>query len=233
MGLGLLLALVSVSKKQVGFWLYLSSSLKLITVVFVPFLLWVKQGGRVKNVLSVFTFVVLFLLLNALPFLGGNAGFFESVNLYFQHFEFNASIYFIAREVGAYFVGYNAIAIIGGYVLPLLFSVFYTGVFIQFIRNKVSLYIALLVVFMAYYLLSTTVHPWYIIVPLCLFVVRPSFTCLVWSFTVFFSYQFYNAETNFLYWNIAEYLLLFIAMLIDFRGTRMEIYNCRLKIISV
>jgi len=233
MGLSLLLALTTVTRWKGRFWLIITTSLKLITLVVAPFLLWAKEKSLVKNTLHFALFGALFLILNGLPFLNGNEGFFKSLDLYFQYFEFNASIYFVARALGEIAIGYNAIALIGGVILPLVFLGIYLLVFVRIIKEKTTLYPALVIIMVCYYLLSTTVHPWYIIVPFCLFVFKPNFTCLVWSFTVFFSYQFYNTDTNFLFWNIAEYVLVLIAILIDFRGTRMELDNGRLKIVSV
>lgn len=143
--------------------------------------------------------------------------FFASIDLYFQKFEFNASIYYLTRELLLWITGYNQIAIIG----PAL-AVIATGVIIRLASNadKVDMMGLTQICFLSivtYLLLSTTIHPWYLILPIALAVFKPRLWMLVWSFTVVMSYSLYDpqhAEYHGL-WLLLEYALVFVVWYIE------------------
>ncbi len=117
-----------------------------------------------------------------------------SVDLFFQKFEFNASLYFIVRWIGKIIKGYNIIQVAGP-VLSLL-----AGVIIVFIslRKKVvtreRFFMLALFTLSIWFLFATTVHPWYITVLVGLAVLTPYRFAILWSFTATFSYAAY--QTN-------------------------------------
>ena len=91
---------------------------KLLPLIFLPLLVrylgW-KRGLLYASVTFVFT-AVLFL-----PFLSLDLfqNVFSSLNLYFQKFEFNASVYYLIRAAGYWLEGYNIISG-AGFVLFIL-----------------------------------------------------------------------------------------------------------------
>ncbi len=120
------------------------------------------------------------------------AHFSKSLNLYFTNFEINASIYYVLRELGFYFVGYNTIGTIGK-ILPLfvlggviILSLFYQKGTKQSLMNN-FVYASFL-----YLLLATTVHPWYILMPLVISIFTSHRFFILWSFTVILSYFPYS-----------------------------------------
>ncbi len=120
----------------------------------------------------------------------------ETVGLWFQNFEFNASLYYIARSIGYSFRGYNEIAIIGR-IIPLLVILFV--VLITFFRknnNLQQLITAMLLALTFYYFTATTVHPWYVATLLILSVFTKYKFPLVWSFTIILSYLAYMQIGN-------------------------------------
>ncbi|MEO0731835.1 MAG: hypothetical protein AAFZ52_03300 [Bacteroidota bacterium] len=137
------------------------------------------------------------------------SGFRSSLELYQQKFEFNASLYYLARAYGYYQVGWNQIATIG----PLLAKIAAGGIlFLALVDRRkhwASLPEGWLFAFVLYLLCATTVHPWYLAVPivLCCFT-RWRFP-LVWSFLIMLTYTSYVTvpyEENL--WLVAvEYLL--------------------------
>ena len=115
----------------------------------------------------------------------------ETVGLWFQNFEFNASLYYIARAIGYTFRGYNEIAVIGK-VIPLVVLLFVLIItFFRRNKNLKALITAMLLALSFYYFASTTVHPWYVATLLALSVFTKYKFPLVWSFVIILSYLAY------------------------------------------
>ena len=115
----------------------------------------------------------------------------NSVGLWFRNFEFNASFYYIFREIGYQFRGWNEIAIIGK-IMPILTILFL--VIITFFRKNASLkqlITAMLFGLSFYYFTTTTMHPWYIATLVILSIFTKYRFSIVWSFVVVLSYQAY------------------------------------------
>ena len=182
-----------------GFSLALSIGTKLLPLMFVP--LFMKHlNDRVGNssfLNSFFKFFVPFgavLLLTFGPFFRsldlGN--FMASLNLYFQSFEFNASLYYLLRWLGYLLSGYNQIAIIG----PLL-SLVTVGLIAYFsltkkIDNLSQLWKYCMMAFTCYLFCTTTIHPWYLIMLIFFATAIRSWWVLVWSALIILSYSTYR-----------------------------------------
>ncbi|TXD93684.1 mannosyltransferase [Gillisia hiemivivida] len=120
--------------------------------------------------------------------------FMTSISLWFQKFEFNASFYYIVRWVGFQSRGYNIIET-AGKALPLVTIGILAG--LSFFRKNNSfekLVTAMLFGFTAYLFLSTTVHPWYLAIPLMLSLFTTYKYLMVWSFVVILSYAAYTSD---------------------------------------
>jgi hypothetical protein len=120
----------------------------------------------------------------------------DTVALWFQRFEFNASIYYIAREIGYSFRGFNEIATIGKFI-PLIVVSFILIVSL-FRKNKtmVEMITAMLLALSFYYFMATTVHPWYLATLLMLSIFTKYIFPLVWSFIIILSYLAYANPDN-------------------------------------
>ena len=200
----------------------ISVSVKLMPLLFLP-LLWnyfLKNrntensdipGLNFKKLLGYYFIVGVTVIVSFLPFLSSEfiSNFSTSIALWFQKFEFNASIYYIIRWIGFQLKGYNIIAT-AGKILPLVVILILTG--LAFFRKNNStqkLIGTMLLGVSVYFFLATTVHPWYIATPLLLSVFTRFRFALVWSFLVMLSYSAYTAngfQEN--HWLIAvEYIL--------------------------
>lgn len=216
------------------FWsavvLGVSVSVKLLPLLFLP-LLWnyfVKNrktensdipGLNFKKLLGYYFIVGLTVIASFLPFISSEfiSNFSASIALWFQKFEFNASIYYIIRWIGFQLKGYNIIAT-AGKILPLIVILILIG--LAFFRRNNStqkLIHTMLLGVSAYFFLATTVHPWYIATPLLLSVFTKFRFALVWSFLVMLSYSAYTAngfQEN--HWLISvEYILVIGIFLLE------------------
>ncbi len=205
----------------------LSVSVKLIPLLFLPlFYQWFTNkrennhvntqssfgAGLIKLILFYSIVGIVTLLLFA-PFysLEFVHNYTETVGLWFKNFEFNASIYYLLREIGYLFRGWNEIAIIGKIIVVIV--IFFTLIVTFFRNNKsmVALITAMLFVLSFYYFTATTVHPWYIATLLILSVFTKYKFPLVWSFVIIISYLAYaNSNNQENLWIIGfEYLIVY------------------------
>jgi hypothetical protein len=193
-----------------------SVSIKLIPFIFLP-LLFKKLG--LKKSLFFYMIVGLVTALLFIPFYSEQflTNYTETVGLWFHNFEFNASFYYIAREIGYVFTGYNQIALIGTFtgVLVLVFVIA-----LSLFRKNYSLQqliTAMLFALSFYYFTASTVHPWYIATLLILSVFTNYKFPLVWSFVIILSYLAYaNSNNSENLWFISlEYLIVYSVFLYE------------------
>ncbi|MGM0579098.1 MAG: hypothetical protein ACQETL_00355 [Bacteroidota bacterium] len=150
---------------------------------------------RKLNLKQYIKFILLACLVAAisfLPFIFSDAlkGISASTSLYFKNFEFNASLYYLIREIGFAVKGYNIIATAG----PLMGILAFSGMVIFNIlaSSKMKLPERMLWTYMIYFLFATTVHPWYVLPILVLGILSEYKFPVLWSFMVFFTYWGYS-----------------------------------------
>lgn len=196
----------------------LSIATKLLPLMFLPFIAYYLWSRRMPY-LKYFGSMGLFLLVLFSPFFMSLdiPHFMQSLDLYFQKFEFNGSIYYILRAIGKWLTGYNQIAVIG----PLLGLVTLGSVLWLTIKEKPDTVLKILklsmLAFVIYLLLATTVHPWYLAFPLALTVFHQRYFIIFWSLLIIISYSVYSHpdfEPNL--WLISlEYLLLAVIIIFE------------------
>ncbi|MFD2566470.1 mannosyltransferase [Pseudotenacibaculum haliotis] len=148
-----------------------------------------------------------------LPFLSSEliSSYTNSVGLWFRNFEFNASLYYIAREIGYLFRGYNEIAIIGK-IMPTIAVLFLLGItFFRKNKSPQQLLTALLLGLTFYYFTTTTMHPWYLATLIILSVFTKYRFPIVWSVVIIVTYQAYaNTPWKENLWLVGlEYLIVY------------------------
>ncbi len=177
----------------------LSVSVKLIPLLFLPlFFQWFfYQKNKQKGLLHLLGFYGVVLLtvgITFLPFYSSQfiSNFGASLALWFQNFEFNASIYYLIRWIGYQTVGWNIIAI-AGKILPIVVVLFV--LIVSFFRNNRSfpaLLSSMVWIIAFYFLMATTVHPWYLATVLLLSVFTRYTFAVVWSLMIVLSYSAYQ-----------------------------------------
>ncbi|MBC7777230.1 MAG: hypothetical protein H7246_17490, partial [Phycisphaerae bacterium] len=182
-------------------WWALATASKLLPIMFLP-IVWRWLGWR-----NGWAFIAIFamgcLVLFA-PVLAVLPNILESLDLYFRQFQFNASIYYLVREIGFQKIGWDIGEISG----PVLGGVMVLGVLIIAWRTRSllvselpdpenrdklsrSLSTPLLFALFLYLSLSATVQPWYLTVPLALSCLMRWRFMIVWSGLVALSYSHY------------------------------------------
>jgi alpha-1,6-mannosyltransferase len=196
----------------------LSFLLKMTSAIYFPLLLLrLKLRGRFW-----WTGIIAIVVLSSLALLFSVhdlSNMSQSLDLYFRRFEFNASIYYVIRELGFWIAGYNVIQIIG----PLL-SVVSAGIILYLsfsvkLHHWQSMFITMCKIGLVFLLFSTTVHPWYIIPLLVLMIPAGVIFPLVWSFLILLSYSAYNSaeyHENFILIAL-EYFLLITAIFFELK----------------
>lgn len=198
----LLVGLYLLSKqKWIGAGLAIGASIlvKLIPLLLLPiFLKWfVKGQANWLNVYKLFGFygvIVLLVVLGFVPFLDTDLAdnYSKTVGLWFQNFEFNASVYYLARALGYYISGYNQIAVIGKITVIFIIVVILALALFRKNYSFQTLLTTLLLAISVYFFTATTVHPWYIATVLILGLITSYKFPLLWTFTIVLSYLAYS-----------------------------------------
>ena len=193
----------------------ISISVKLIPLLFLPLLYryFVKEGLFSKGFWKLkkfFWMVLLIVLVSFAPFISSEfvSNFATTISLWFQVFEFNASVHYIIRWIAFEFVGWNLIETTGKIFPVLIFIVVLALAFFRKNTTTQQLITSMLFAVSFYLLLSTTVHPWYIATPLLLSIFTKYQFSILWSLLVMLSYSAYTvAGVDENLWIIAfEYL---------------------------
>ena len=199
-----------------------SISIKLIPLMLLPLFFWwfVKKEhlfSGIKTLSFFYIIIALVTLLLFLPFfsLDFMTNYSKTVGLWFGDFEFNASFYYLFREMGYMITGYNEIGIISK-ILPIVsISIILS---LSFLRNNNTiskLAESMLLAFAFYLFFSTTVHPWYIATLVILCVFTDYKFPLVWTLVVVLSYFAYAniANTENLWIVALEYGVVFAVLI--------------------
>lgn len=194
---------------QAGISMALSIGAKLLPLILLPLFL-MRIGWKRSIVLYMATGLTLVLLF--IPWLNAEVidGFSQGLTLYFKRFEFNASIYYLVREYGFYTNGYNIIQTVGwklGMIamVGILIISFWPYSFMRGDRkwkltvkkrNSINEWdeipLAMMWVLFFYFLMATTLHPWYLTTLLMLSIFTRYRFVIIWSAAVFLTYAGYT-----------------------------------------
>lgn len=183
---------------------------KLLPLIFLPFL--IRRLGWRKSI-QYFMIVGILVLLSFVPLY--SPVFIENISqsfdLYFRRFEFNASIYYVARWVGFQLKGYNLIGMIGPVLAMLSTALILLLTLLEKRKSIESLGQSWFWAICIYLLFATTIHPWYTSLPvvLCLFGAYRFpllWSALIWLTYINYSYGDYSEHLG----TVAlEYILVF------------------------
>jgi alpha-1,6-mannosyltransferase len=219
----------------------LSICSKLLPLLFLPLFLAVnmnmnlvkrsksEKGGKgrsfyfnFKKVFLVYFLIAIFTIILSLPLFNASfvANFGESLNLYFQKFEYNVSLYYMVRAFGFWLKGYNWIAVVGPAVAGFGIIAMLGLAFRFFIKKEkmaTDFFKYALFTMTAYLLCTTVLHPWYLVLPVLLACFTDFKYPMLWSVVIFVTYinyshaPFYESK-----WVLClEYGFLFVFMVLE------------------
>ncbi len=192
---------------QKGYWhwaaiaLALSVSVKLIPLLFLPLFFQkfiigfdhISLKNRLLKLIGFYSIIILITILLFAPFLSSEFifNFSKTIGLWFQNFEFNASVYYIIRWIGYQTIGWNIIGTVGKILPMIVIGILLLLTFFRKNNTTTELITVMVIGISSYYFLSTTVHPWYLAVPLVLCVFTNYRFPIWWSFAIILSYTAY------------------------------------------
>lgn len=193
----------------------LAISVKLIPMILLPVFLF---RMKFKNLVAFYLTCAVTISFTFIPLLGIDffSGLSTGVRYYFEKFEFNASIYYLIREWGYYFYGFNIIQLSGwklgvfSGVLIFLYSIVSRPRSVDSTsQGIIALPTHFLFIFLFYLLFVTTLHPWYITALLAVTIFTRYRFPILWSFMIFLTYAGYSIKTfeENLWITAAEYTL--------------------------
>lgn len=140
---------------------------------------------------------------------------FRSIRLYFNNFEFNASVLEIVKWVVDPFTEYSPTPIAGPITVILGAISISVIAWWKPINSPKALLSRFMWLYVVYLIFATTVHPWYIILPFVFSLFSNNKGVLAWSFLIMLSYGFYHWDNKWVseVLNAAEYIILFICLL--------------------
>ncbi len=174
-----------------GLFFAASVHLKLIPLLLLPFFIsflgW-KKAVKFYAVVGIST-VLLFL---ALIRLDNYANFFLSLRLYFKEFEFNSFLLYPYLQYGQAKFGWNLTSLYAPKLARLALLLVLGIAWHKRTLTAQNMIKRMLLGVMVYYFLTSTVHPWYWILPLGISVFYFSWSLLLISFLATLSYGIYH-----------------------------------------
>lgn len=185
-----------------AFSIALAIGSKLVPAIFLPALfsrLGVKQSLK-YGLAAMLVLWICFLPLLTVEVIRSMS---ESIGLYFNRFEFNASLYYLVREFGFWKYGYNIIQTVGwklgltASILILLLS--FRGGLNWGPRLQQTSFNMLITDWMwvlsIYFLFTTILHPWYITTLVALSIFTSFRFPVIWSGLIFLTYAGYTSDS--------------------------------------
>ncbi|MFT5053977.1 MAG: alpha-1,6-mannosyltransferase [Oceanospirillaceae bacterium] len=138
-----------------------------------------------------------------------------SLQKYFLSFEFNGSIYYLIREFGFWWKGYNIIYLTGKVVPFIVLGLILALSVLK--RKQWNLPAIFMFAWMIYYLFATTVNPWYIAVLIPFSIFSKYRSAFLWSLLVPLSYHAFRGggvqENTWVLW--MEYLPVYVWLIYE------------------
>ncbi|HRI00442.1 MAG TPA: hypothetical protein PK006_05245 [Saprospiraceae bacterium] len=196
----------------------LSIELKILSLLAFPFFILTQS----KKQRIIFCSILACILLGNIPFFYSHTQiYFSSVQLFFKQFQFNSFLYhpiiWKLHNSALYSLESKV-----GLFLNLLFILFLLGLLYKYKNEAKDINIFLWyssLAFCVYFIFSSTVHPWYCLLPVSLAVMSGKNSLTLWPLFILLSYAHYSlfcAQNERFFINI-EYIILFILLIYEIK----------------
>lgn len=194
---------------------------KLIPLIFLPFWLRLARPGSLLRFYGIAGIGSICLLSPLFVQIEGEQPL-HSLLLFFRNFEFNAGIFNLFKWIGIWTTGYNPIQRIGPLLAIHTLMGILIGAWVQRDLTMRGLFRNMMFALSLYLLLSTTVHPWYLIPLLACSTFTTFFYPLVWTGMAVLSYTHYIdiPFRSHYEWLAMEYLVVFAVLTVELRRFR-------------
>ena len=206
----------------------LSIAVKLIPLMFLPLFL---KYFRLKQTLLFYGIIGMVLMLGLLPFysLEMVQNFGDTLSLWFSNFEFNAGVYNAVKYIGLQ-IGekpWEMIKTYGKLIPVIMLVVVCFTTLLRDNKNPRVLMASMLLILTFYYLLSATVHPWYLVFLVFLCLGTEYRYPLFWSAVVMLSYSAYRSDPpeEELGLIFIEYIIVIAVLVYEFFRFNREIFS--------
>lgn len=236
-GIMIFFMLTAIYLIMTGKWLFaaiffgLAIQIKLIPIMLIPFLykrLKIVPAVGFTALTSVVVIGFSLLLLDASML----ENFMQSIQLYFETFEFNASFIYLFREYSMNKVGYNELFYYGPLLSKIASILIVCLAVFRSYKDENDIFKGMLFALVIYYFCATTVHPWYISLVLIFSVFTSYKFGLVWSLVIMLSYFAYSQldfQENLFLVSI-EYIMVGLVLILEIaRNTKKDNFGLNLK----
>lgn len=174
-----------------GLFFALAIQIKLIPLLLLPF--FYRFLGFWKSIMFYSLTISIAIAFGFIHLDASNIyNFIESLTLYFKVFEFNSLILFAYLEYGRTQYDWGMLWKYGPQLAQISVALIVTLALYGQITDWKKLFNRMTLGFFIYLMLSSTLHPWYVLPLLALSMFTNYTFAIAWSFTIFLSYFFYT-----------------------------------------
>jgi alpha-1,6-mannosyltransferase len=176
---------------QPALWMSLAVQIKLIPLILTPFLLRFLGWSKTTLFYSLL-FGILILSSATMIDLDNYQNFLQSIELYFKQFEFNSLLLYPYLGYGQLMYGWNMTKYYAPNLARWSFFIILSLAFYGGEIDAKTLLQRMLYASVVYMTLTSTIHPWYWILPLSLLCFHYSFAIILITASTFLSYGLYT-----------------------------------------
>jgi len=178
-----------------GLFFAIAVQIKLIPLIILPF--FYRYLGWKKAFFFYSLTIFLVLSFGVIQLDSENIyNFADSLRQYFQVFEFNSLVLYQYIQYGIWKTGWNMTKTYSPQLSMIALYFIFTLALWGEIKDWGKLFTRITIAFFIYLLLSSTLHPWYIL-PLLAFSIFTNYRFpVVWTLLIFFSYIFYQFDDS-------------------------------------
>jgi hypothetical protein len=186
-----------------GVMLSLAASIKIFPIIL---LLFIPKYLGFKSSLKYIAITLLVFCISMIPIYPFQQHVMDSLHLYYGKFEFNGSIFLLWKALDYFRFGFDNVDHIAKWLSGAFILIALYLYFTQKNQDQTSFIKSLFGLWLGYLLLSTTVHPWYVVPLILPGLLIDEYWIIVWSGITILSYAWYDKQMN----GISQYVFILV-----------------------